>query len=84
MTKIVPAVRVSMREQPEAEPGIRHDRHRELAVQALEEDRDPEGLDDGEQDRAVARVLGDLLAAFLAFLLQLLEVRDRPRRRAAG
>ena len=44
----------------------------------LEADGDAIGLQRGQDDGAVARVLVDLLAALLAFLLQLLEMRARP------
>ena len=45
----------------------------------LEPDRDEEALDEREHDRAVARVLGDLAPPELAFLRELLELRDRRR-----
>ena len=44
----------------------------------LEADGNAIGLQCGEEHRAVARVLVDLLAALLAFLLQLLEMRAKP------
>jgi len=46
---------------------------------ALEPDGDAVGLHDGEQHRAVARILVDDLAALLAFLLQRFQRRDDRR-----
>ena len=42
----------------------------------LQADRDEEALDHSQHDRAVARVLRDLPASSLAFLLQVLECLD--------
>ncbi len=74
MTKTVPVVRVRMVRSLKPQPGIEDDRRPGRGPQGLEEDGDAEGLDEADDDRAVAGVLGDLLAAQLAFLGQPLEV----------
>src|SRR4030042_1797430 len=62
------------RQQPETpapmEDGARPGGSRE----GPEEEGDPDGLDEADADRAVAGVLGDLLAAELPFLGQTLEI----------
>ena len=52
------------------QPGSTHD-----VARAFQPDGDAVGLQRGEQHRAVARILVDLPAPLLAFLLQLLEMR---------
>ena len=64
--------------QREANARIRHDR-RTPRLQALEIDRNADGLDDTQADRAVARILRDLLLTFRPFLGQLLKRRDDGR-----
>jgi hypothetical protein len=63
------------RQKAEAETGTGHHRRARSGHETLEKDRDAAGLQRGDEDRAVTRQLRNLLAAFLAFLLQLLEVR---------
>ncbi|MBS1226103.1 MAG: hypothetical protein H6R32_37 [Candidatus Aminicenantes bacterium] len=58
----------------EAPARIEDDRGPGRGPQGLEEDGDAEGLDEADDDRAVAGVLGDLLAAQLALLGQALEI----------
>ena len=58
----------------EEQPGIEHD-----VALPFEADGDAIGLERREEHRAVAGILVDLLAALLAFLLELLEMR-RDRR----
>ena len=67
---MVPPVSVITVEMTKNSPGILDD-----VARALQPDGDPPGLEDGENDREVARVLVQDLAAGLAFLLQRLERR---------
>jgi hypothetical protein len=63
-------------DEPESPPRSRHRQLTAWPLHALEEDRDTNALDDRQQHCSVTSVLRDLLAAFFAFLCQLLEVRD--------
>ena len=58
----------------ERQARVGHDGRPAGALQALQEEGDAPGLDDADGQRAVAGVLGDLLAAQLAFLGQPLQV----------
>src|SRR5208283_1961815 len=55
---------------------ILRDHRAAAALERLQVARDAGALDDGEQDGAITGVLGDLPAADLALLLQLLDLRD--------
>jgi hypothetical protein len=59
----------------EGQAGRGHDARPAGAAEALQEEGDAPGLDEADDDRAVAGVLGDLLPPELAFLAQPLEVR---------
>ena len=74
MTKTVPVVRVSTVSSLKPQPGLSTIGAPAGRPDGLEEDGDAEGLDEADADRAVAGVLGDLLAAELALLRQALEV----------
>src|SRR5208337_5244259 len=62
------------RHHPECPAGVEHGTLAELAV--LEGNRDEESLEDRQDDRSIARPLGDLLSPRLAFLLDRFELRD--------
>ena len=64
------------RRDAEEPPGVDHHGAR-LAARALEAVGDAVGLEGGQRHGEVARVLVDLLAALLAFLLELLQRRHR-------
>ena len=67
------------RQQPEGPARTRHQGGAARSRRLLQEERDAGRLDDRHQHRAVARVLGDLLAAELALLRELLEVGPHHR-----
>ena len=58
---------------------IDHQRSATAATLARQSDRNADRLEGGQRDRAVTRVLGDLASTGFAFLLQLLEIRNRNR-----
>ena len=72
--KTVPPVSVTTVVRRKNRPGIDH-RRGPPAAHAFEPDGDAVGLHRGQDDRAVARVLVELLAAALALFLQRLELR---------
>ena len=74
--KIVPPVSVMTVVMRKKSP-VDH-RRAGRAAHAFQADGDAVGLDRGQEHRAVAGVLVDLLAAGLAFLLQRLQRRRRP------
>ena len=75
---IVPVTSVTAVMKRNIRPGVDHQ-----ALLRLQRDRDAERLEDREDHVAVARVLGDLAPAGLAFLLQRLERRHDHRASAA-
>src|SRR5207245_369889 len=62
--------------QAEVPPGLEDDAAPARRLDRLEADRDEEALHEREEHRPVTRVLGDLAAAHLALLRELLEVGD--------
>ena len=79
MTKAVPVVSVITVTARKPQPGLGTSAAPPGVGHALQEEGDARALDDRDQHRAVARVLGDLAASQLAFLRQLLEVRPHHR-----
>ncbi len=73
---MVPPTSVITQEKTEEPAGVDH-RRAEAASHALKPDGNAVGLEHGDEDGQVARVLVELLAARLAFLLQGLQRRDR-------